>query len=328
MRAGRPTARAIATYNAVCSLQSPTLVRSTSRADGRLTVGFLSSMPLTRRTSRSAFCRGSVQAGDRRLGLGADRWIVAFDQRLGAQVPRHVGIRGLGLQRARVDDLQDVAGDRLAGPTHVGDLEVGPFDANLDPPHVAGIVDAVLRRRCGGTAADSRRSPWMRAADRQTLRVFRGLAHGQQAERAFLADDFPGVGHPRRGPEPGERHLDAERRNRPVGLASHLARHRCRREHADDLALADVDRDGFAAQRRRVQDHELPLGARLEALRRETPRQVDAEHRPSGRSRSSFCVPLWVVMVRLTCLPETRPVTFTGPVPGSSENSNERSANS
>ena len=47
MRAGMPSARAIATYSAVCSLQSPTLVRSTSRADGRLTVGFLSSSALT-----------------------------------------------------------------------------------------------------------------------------------------------------------------------------------------------------------------------------------------------------------------------------------------
>ena len=47
MRAGMPSARAIATKSAVCSLQSPTFVRSTSRADGRLTVGFLSSSPLT-----------------------------------------------------------------------------------------------------------------------------------------------------------------------------------------------------------------------------------------------------------------------------------------
>ena len=47
MRAGIPTARAIATYSAVCSLQSPIFVRSTSRADGRLTVGFFSRMALT-----------------------------------------------------------------------------------------------------------------------------------------------------------------------------------------------------------------------------------------------------------------------------------------
>ena len=47
MRAGMPSARAIATYSAVCSLQSPTFVRSTSRADGRLTVGFFSSSALT-----------------------------------------------------------------------------------------------------------------------------------------------------------------------------------------------------------------------------------------------------------------------------------------
>ena len=47
MRAGMPIERAIATYSAVCSLQSPTFVRSTSRADGRLTVGFLSSSALT-----------------------------------------------------------------------------------------------------------------------------------------------------------------------------------------------------------------------------------------------------------------------------------------
>src|SRR5436189_145895 len=50
----------MATYSAVCSLQSPTLVRSTSRADGRLTVGFFSSIPLTCRVSRSALRRVSV----------------------------------------------------------------------------------------------------------------------------------------------------------------------------------------------------------------------------------------------------------------------------
>ncbi len=47
MRAGMPTARAIATYKTVCSLQSPIFVRSTSRADGRLIVGFFSSMAFT-----------------------------------------------------------------------------------------------------------------------------------------------------------------------------------------------------------------------------------------------------------------------------------------
>ena len=47
MRDGMPMDLAIATKSAVCSLQSPTFVRRTSRADGRLTVGFLSSSPLT-----------------------------------------------------------------------------------------------------------------------------------------------------------------------------------------------------------------------------------------------------------------------------------------
>ncbi len=47
MRAGIPSARAIATYSTVCSLQSPTFVRSTSRADGRLIVGFFSSSAFT-----------------------------------------------------------------------------------------------------------------------------------------------------------------------------------------------------------------------------------------------------------------------------------------
>ena len=39
-RAGMPIALDIATNSAVCPLQSPMRVRSTSRADGRLTVGF------------------------------------------------------------------------------------------------------------------------------------------------------------------------------------------------------------------------------------------------------------------------------------------------
>src|SRR3990172_12085900 len=52
IRAGMPAALAIATYSAVCSLQSPIFVRRTSRAEGRLIVGFLSSRPLTYRRSR------------------------------------------------------------------------------------------------------------------------------------------------------------------------------------------------------------------------------------------------------------------------------------
>ena len=48
----------------------------------------------------------------------------------------------------------------------------------------------------------------------------------------------------------------------------------------------------------------------------------------SARSRSSVCVPPGVVIVRLMCRPDTVPVTCTAPVPGSSEKSNERSANS
>ena len=72
MRAGMPSARAIATYSAVCSLQSPTLVRSTSRADGRLTVGFLSSSALTCRVSRSARARSPSTLRTAALGLGDD----------------------------------------------------------------------------------------------------------------------------------------------------------------------------------------------------------------------------------------------------------------
>ena len=60
MRAGMPSDRASATNSAVCSLQSPTLVRSTSSADGRLTVGFFSSSALTSRVSRSARARAPV----------------------------------------------------------------------------------------------------------------------------------------------------------------------------------------------------------------------------------------------------------------------------
>ena len=47
IRAGTPRARAMATYSAVCSLQSPTRVRRTSSAEGRLTVGFFSRSAFT-----------------------------------------------------------------------------------------------------------------------------------------------------------------------------------------------------------------------------------------------------------------------------------------
>ena len=83
MRAGMPSDRASATNSAVCSLQSPTLVRSTSSADGRLTVGFFSTSELTSRVSRSARARTPVMPATIRLGLGANLRRVAFDERLG-----------------------------------------------------------------------------------------------------------------------------------------------------------------------------------------------------------------------------------------------------
>src|SRR5512147_2974394 len=85
MRAGIPSDRAIATNSTVCSLQSPTFVRSTSLADGRLIVGALSSIALTSRVSRSARARPD-DALHEALGLGADLRIVAFDEGLGLQV--------------------------------------------------------------------------------------------------------------------------------------------------------------------------------------------------------------------------------------------------
>ena len=93
MRAGMPIDRASATNSAVCSLQSPTLVRSTSSADGRLTVGFFSTSALTSRVSRSARARVPVTPADHALGFGPNLRRVAFDERLGREVAIEIGRR-------------------------------------------------------------------------------------------------------------------------------------------------------------------------------------------------------------------------------------------
>ncbi len=220
-------------------------------------------------------------ARDGRLGFGADGGIVAFDERLRTQVPRDVGIGRLRAQRARVDDLQDVAVHRLPGAPHLGTLKVGAVDPDADAAHVARIVDAVLRRSPRLHRGRFEEVPLDPSADRQPLRVFRRLADGQVAERTLLADDLAGVGDPGGGAQPGERHLHLERGDRPAGVAAHpLAADRHDRGRVDvhDLALADGNRHRLARQRRRVEHDDLLRGPGLEALRGEAARQVQAEH--------------------------------------------------
>ena len=88
-----PSARAIATNSTVCSLQSPTFVRSTSSADGKLTVGRFSTSAFISRVSRSARARAPVTPCDQPLRLGANLRRIAFDERLGLQIAIEIGGR-------------------------------------------------------------------------------------------------------------------------------------------------------------------------------------------------------------------------------------------
>ena len=100
MRAGIPTALDMATNSAVCSLQSPICVRSTSRAEGRLTVGFFCTVALTKRVSASARARVPTAPRTALFRRGTNVGIVAFDERLGRQVPREIGVGRPGRERS------------------------------------------------------------------------------------------------------------------------------------------------------------------------------------------------------------------------------------
>ena len=133
---------------------------------------------MTCRVSRSALARGigrrprpPPRASARIAG------IVALDERLGPQIAREVGIRRL---RRAATARRRSPGCRPStdcpAPLHLGTREVGAFDADADAPHVARIVDAVLRR---AARQDGRRLEQVALdapADRQPLRVFRRLA--------------------------------------------------------------------------------------------------------------------------------------------------------
>src|SRR5262245_24460495 len=109
IRAGIPAARAIATYSAVCSLQSPTFVRSTSRADGGLLVE--QRVDVARQLFRAVPRAGG--AADRRFRFGANLRRVAFDERLGREISLRRRISGLGLKLTRIAQLDEVAVDAL-----------------------------------------------------------------------------------------------------------------------------------------------------------------------------------------------------------------------
>ena len=95
-----------------------------------------------------------------------------------------------------------------------------------------------VRRSMVGTTADaSSRSCRMRPSIASALRPLRRLAHGDEPERAFFANDLARVGNPRRGLQTRELHVDAERGYR---RASPTARFRARRRFTVTGAFRSV----------------------------------------------------------------------------------------
>ena len=264
-----PSARAIATYSAVCSLQSPTLVRSTSRADGRLTVGFFSRSPLTYRVSRSARARAPVTPRDGDLGLGDDFRRVALDQRLRRQVPLSVRVGRPARRLAWIANLDDVA-RRPSGrrPGDPGAERSAPSSRSRSRRTSRGSSMRSVHHRhdrrgleqVGLHAARHRHGP---------ARVGR-LANGDQAQRALLADDLAGVGHPGRRVQAGERPSPREtpgsdvcRRARARACPTSTSPARCaasRDRRSSTGGARPASRPPFASRRDRFSDEHGRFG--------------------------------------------------------------------
>ncbi len=268
MRAGRPAARANATKSAVCSLQSPTRVRRTSRADGRLTVGFFSRRAFTCRVRRSACWRGLSPPAVAREGLGANLRCVALDERLRLQERAQVGRARLRLQGSRVHDLDDVAIDALAGALQVGAREVRALEPQAQPFHVARLLDALLGLRHDGGRLQH--VDLDAARHRLGHGALLSLGHREQPHRALLAHDLAGVRHPRCRLESAEGQLDAERRQRPIA-------------DADQLTASDLHADRGIPHRRRIEHGPFVLGSLPEPDTREVASQAQHQRRSLGQ---------------------------------------------
>jgi hypothetical protein len=103
----------------------------------------------------------------------------------------------------------------LAGAAHLGAREIGAVDLDPDAADVPRIVDAVLRRSARLHGGRREKVPLDPPADRQPLRLFRRLAHGEEPEGALLADDLARVGDPTT--RSGGRRTPGRRETRGIG---------------------------------------------------------------------------------------------------------------
>ena len=159
--------------------------------------------------------------------------------------------------------------------------------------------------------------PSARARHAERLRAVRRLAHGDQAERALLAHDVAGVGDPRRRSQALVFHLDAERRHRTL---AGVARFPGRRSSTVTGALRSV----AGSKMVHCWCEPGPAGRRRAAAK------DSATGRALRRARAFRCAcPADVIAItrreRPRCARRRGPDAIA-PVPGSSENSNDRSA--
>jgi hypothetical protein len=259
-----PTARDKATNSAVCSLQSPIRVRSTSRrwqTDRRLFLKGGIHVPRQRFATRAC----TDDASHRLFGSGADISIIAFDERFGAQVLDEIVICRRRGERLCVENLHDVAVDALAGALQFRGRQVWALDTHAKAAYMSWVIDWRKRwRPCrnrrnngGGMNHVLANTP----VDDERPRALRRLAHRDEAERTFLANDLTRLGNPCGRLQTGEFHFDAKSRYRCI-------------DRTHNLALANLDRDARIPQRRGVEHIPAMQHASPESFVREPAHEV------------------------------------------------------
>ncbi len=206
-------------------------------------------------------------AADRLLCFGDDLRRVAFDKRLWREVVFRRRISALGFKCPRVADFHDrpaIVRRRLRDAVEIGIREIRARESHAQPADIARLVDAFFRDRHDRRGFVEIALHLNRHGHQ--ARALGRLAHGDEPQRAFFADDFARIRDPRHSTQPRIFHLDAKGRNRPARVS-------------DELALADVDDDRRVVEGGRIEDRPVMAGARHEAAVGETPREVERQRR-------------------------------------------------